>query len=103
MSGKIKDSENKKPRLVKEPKGDPGDKKSTSLASSPGTPTKWFLGFDCATKTLAFGLIEIWRMEYYVKHRERLWKTMLRLAKGELSSAELAAFDKETAALLKCV
>lgn len=61
--------------------------------------TKWYLGFDCATKTLGFGLMSI-SLEHYQLHRERLWGTALKMVRGELTAAEISQLDRETAALI---
>jgi hypothetical protein len=60
---------------------------------------EWFLGFDCATKTLAFGLVGI-ALDYYRTHRERLWISARKMLDGELSSQQIADLNTETKALI---
>src|ERR1700679_3190731 len=74
---------------------DGSDSKTAGVDPAP----KWYLGFDWATKTFAFCLMSI-SLEYYEKHRVRLWETTLRLVRGELSPAEKAELKRETESLI---
>lgn len=62
--------------------------------------TRWYLGFDCATKTLGFGLVGI-RLEHYRENRARLWQSLQLLLRGKLTKDQAAGLDRETASLVQ--
>lgn len=56
---------------------------------------RWFLGFDCATKTLAFSLFSI-DFEGYKANKIKLWEDLAKAVDGKLSVREIKALDKES-------
>lgn len=64
------------------------------------TKPRHFLGFDCATKTLAYGIISI-DLERYAKRRVVLWLLVLKAVRGLLSPAELVRLNAETRGFIR--